>query len=146
MNNLTLTLHSQEPELGEIISDASSNPIIKVEMEPYYAPVPVWMASLEFNGRTYRLYAREVVDEEPETLDKDKPFPNWHPFETDVPKKKVEYRCGCVVCMECMGRKDKMNQGSHTYGTIDHVEPEEKVEYRCIYQGMCGRYRGERIK
>ncbi len=66
MNNLTLTLHSQEPELGEIISDASSNPIIKVEMEPYYAPVPVWKASFEFNGRTYRLYARGVVNEEPD--------------------------------------------------------------------------------
>lgn len=89
MNNLTITLHAQEPELGEIISDASSNPIIKVEMEPFYAPVPVWMASLEFNGRTYRLYAREVVDEEPE-IKEDKSLPNWHPFGTDEPVQEVE--------------------------------------------------------
>lgn len=92
MNNLVLTLHGSPPELGEIISDASSNPIIKVEMEPYYAPVPVWMASLEFNGRTYRLYVREIVEDEPDQ-DLIDVYKKYALDDENEPSKRVMYRC-----------------------------------------------------
>ena len=101
MNNLIVSVYLYAPELGELVSDASTSPLVEIQMEPYYegTDAKVWLKEIEHKGSTYRLFACHMSEDVPEEENEpDQELIDVYKKyalddEGNVPNKRVVYRC-----------------------------------------------------